>query len=262
MSTTKIEWAEHVWNPVTGCTKVSPGCRNCYAERFAERFRGVSGHAYEQGFDLRMWPDRMNVPMLKKYTTRYFVNSMSDLFHKDVPDEFLTQVFSVMETVDRHTYLLLTKRPERMKTFVKRELPNVWFGVSVEDQARTARIAHLLETPAAVRWISAEPMLEHLDLRAYLKTGRIHWVVCGGESGPEARPFNMDWARDLMSQCRTFDVPFFMKQMGASAHDGYMKEQGFSVPDWKKFKKKGGDPDEWPKEFRVREYPKEVKRVG
>ena len=160
-----IEWTDATWNPVTGCTKVTPGCDNCYAERFAERFRGVPGHPYEQGFDLRLFPERLNVPARWKKPRMIFVNSMSDLFHKDIPASFVDQVFSNMELIDRHTYQVLTKRSSTLATYVNRryrERPapsHIWLGVSIEDSINTVRISHLRRANAAVRFLSIEPLL-------------------------------------------------------------------------------------------------------
>lgn len=216
-----IEWTESTWNPVTGCEKVSPGCAHCYAERFAERFRGVPGHPYEQGFDLRLWHDRLELPLRWKRPRLIFVNSMSDLFHPSVPDEFVLNVFDVMRRAEQHKFQVLTKRPERAASLTER-LPwsaNIWMGTSVENQRFTIRSRYLQDTGAAVRFLSCEPLLGPLDL----DLSGIDWVIVGGESGPGARPMRADWARDIKDQCRTADVPFFFKQWGA--HD----ERGIRV---------------------------------
>lgn len=211
-----IQWTEATWNPVTGCDKVSPGCAHCYAETFAERFRGVGGHPYEQGFDLKLWPDRLNLPLQWKRPRRIFVNSMSDLFHEDVPDTFIREVFAVMERATWHTFQILTKRHRRLGGLA-RELPwppNVWIGVSVENRRYVNRADSLRTVPASVRFISAEPLLgplEGLDLSG------LQWVIAGGESGPSARPMHPRWAIDLRDQCRSSGVPFFFKQWGAFA---------------------------------------------
>lgn len=223
-----IEWTDSTWNPVTGCTKVSPGCKNCYALTFAERWRGIPGHPYEQGFDVRLWPDRLTVPISWKSPRRIFVNSMSDLFQEDVPDEYIKKVFDVMIFADQHIYQVLTKRSERMMTWTRKHfrfvnekksdkpiLPgHIWLGVSVENQKYTGRIKHLQQTPAKVRFLSIEPLLGEVKLFKYLLNG-IHWVIVGGESGPKARPMNPEWAKLVQSQCAKYEVPFFFKQWGA-----------------------------------------------
>jgi protein gp37 len=214
---TAIEWTDATWNPVTGCTKVSPGCKHCYAETFAERFRGVAGHPYEQGFDLRLWPTRLNAPLSWKRSRMIFVNSMSDLFHEEVPDDFIAQVFSVMAEARQHTFQVLTKRAERLAAWHVANpnawwLPNVWIGVSVEDRRYgVPRIPNLKRVRAAVRFLSVEPLLEHLgtlDLEA------IDWVIVGGESGRGARPMRPEWAVSVRDQCVASRVPFFFKQWG------------------------------------------------
>lgn len=212
-----IEWTDATWNPVTGCTKISPGCKNCYAEKFAERFRGVPGHPYEQGFDLRLWPNRLSVPASWKKPRRVFVNSMSDLFHEDVPDRLLAQVFQTMLDVPRHSFQLLTKRAERLADW-HRDHPefwyasNIWIGVSVEDRKfGVPRVDHLRKVAAAVRFLSIEPLLEDvgsLDLRG------MDWVIVGGESGPGARPMREEWVRGVQAQCQAAGVAFFFKQWG------------------------------------------------
>ena len=208
-----IEWTDATWNPVTGCTKVSKGCKNCYAEKFAERWRGIPDHPYEQGFDLRLWPERLNMPYTWKAPRVIFVNSMSDLFHKDVPAQFIKQVFSTMKGTPRHTYQVLTKRAGRLAGMADR-LPwpdNVWMGVSVESDKNRDRIEQLREVPARVRFLSIEPLLgplKDLDFEG------IDWVIVGGESGPGARPVNPDWVLDLRDQCLDAGVPFFFKQWG------------------------------------------------
>lgn len=275
-----IEWCDKTWNPVTGCTKVSAGCDSCYAERFAERWRGIPGHPYEQGFDLKLWPDRLDLPLRWTKPSRIFVNSMSDLFHAGVPDEFISQVFMTMAEARRHTFQILTKRPQRMLRFLTEientrmlpgtgitmtalraapgdgvlrpwPLPNVWLGTSVENQDAAFRLDALVKTPAAVRFVSAEPLIGPLDLDKWLRrpcawcngtgtvlessllysvpdeevpcgdcegsglrTGQssIHWVIAGGESGSGHRPAEVAWFRSLADQCREANVPFFMKQ--------------------------------------------------
>lgn len=322
-----IEWTDETWNPVTGCTKVSPGCAHCYAETFAERFRGVPGHPFEQGFDLKLWPERLTKPFTWKKPRKVFVNSMSDLFHEDVPFEFVDRVFAVMALTPQHTYQVLTKRPERMREYLTgpREelgpnrqgavqhvldvahargewgldnadwpkgrpvlagrwpLPNVWLGTSVENQHwADIRLPELLATPAAVRFLSCEPLLGPLDLRLTSETHRcecgeirmhcgcpgIAWVIVGGESGPKARPFDLAWARSIVAQCRAAGVPCFVKQLGAKPVDRHATcaenhppeecwpDTRFEQGQWAKLKsRKGGEPDEWPEDLRVREWP-------
>lgn len=321
MGDSKIEWTGSTWNPVRGCTKISPGCKNCYAETFAERWRGIKGHPYEQGFDLRLVPDKLEEPLKWKKPRRVFVNSMSDLFQDGVPFEFIDRVFAVMALTPRHTYQVLTKRPEIMRYYVdgwlnpqcarcsdyqttcrlaghyegyvadrvaracgamgfsmgaaaecnhamaRLPLPNVWLGVSVEDRKRKDRIDILREIPAAVRFVSVEPLLEDIgevDLRG------IHWVIIGGESGPGARPFNIQWARDVIRQCRDAQVACFVKQLGTrilppGSWDDFI-EQNPIVGEWnvriaetpatlRTAHSKGGDIEEWPEDLRVREFP-------
>lgn len=291
---TAIEWSDATWNPVTGCTKVSPGCDHCYAETFAERWRGTPGHHFENGFDLTLRPERLGQPIRWTRPRRIFVNSMSDLFHEGVPDEFIARVFAVMAVARQHTFQLLTKRHGRMRSLLNRPefraqveaairgvvaeyspdqvwfrawpLPNVWVGVSVEDQKRAdLRVPALLGTPAAVRWISAEPLLGSVDLGQvwnfcpkHDRPGQadgwgfcvncpdmrgLDWIVAGGESGPGARPMRSEWAESLRDQCARAGVPFFMKQAGTVL-----------ARSWECADRKGGDPSEWPIEL-PREYP-------
>lgn len=274
---TGIEWTDATWNPVTGCQEVSPGCDHCYAKTFAERWRGVPGHYFERGFDVQLREDKLRLPLSWKKPRRIFVNSMSDLFHDSVPEKYIARVFAVMAATPDHTYQVLTKRHGRMRSLLSRgelgtegfpdmveeamaefthagldawPLPNLWLGVSVENQQwADIRIPALLDTPAAVRWISAEPLLGPVDLDGpivnghrprltYWLTGRpgwgpeettptglvvqglttgprIDWVVCGGESGPGARPMAPAWARTLRDQCVQAGVPYLFKQWGA-----------------------------------------------
>ncbi len=264
MSTaTKIEWtrgddgsAGATWNPVTGCTKVSEGCDNCYAETFAERWRGVPGHPFEQGFDVRLWPDRLGLPLRRRKPTRYFVNSMSDLWHDAVDVEFVARVFAVVALAEKHTFQVLTKRAGRMQSVLAsngfwrlvraaladhgqpspsaeaavdaRFLPNLWLGVSVESQKWAAvRLDKLAATTAgAVRFVSCEPLLGPLDLRPWLGSG-LDWVIAGGESGPRARPMHPAWVRSLRDQCEGARVPYFFKQRGQWTWD---RESGQPEP--------------------------------
>lgn len=268
----RIDWTEATWNPVTGCDEVSPGCDHCYAKTLAERFRGTPGHYFENGFDVQLRPERLEQPIRWKRPRAIFVNSMSDLFHKDVLDEYIARVFAVMALAPQHTFQVLTKRHGRMRSLLSSPtfyesvdraveqlatapgslvgrterdtiqrraakwmpllarwpLPNVWLGVSVEDQARAnLRIPALLDTPAAVRFLSCEPLLGPIDLREPLAKSRpdfdgdrlyvrdrLHWVIAGGESGRGARPMDTIWARDLRDQCSAAGIPFFFKQWG------------------------------------------------
>jgi len=215
---TKIEWTDATWNPIRGCTKISPGCAHCYAETFAERFRGVPGHPYEQGFDLRLMPEKLEEPLRWKTAKMVFVNSMSDLFHEGVEEEYIERVCRVMVEANRHTYQVLTKRSERMRDLLRGRLgfvaeqPHIWLGVSVENRRHgLPRISHLRETPAGLRMLSVEPLLEGLG---GLDLAGIGWVILGGESGHGARPLDPDWVRSVRDQCRSAGVPFFFKQWG------------------------------------------------
>jgi protein gp37 len=213
-----IEWTDSTWNPVRGCTKISPGCAHCYAETFAERFRGVKGHPYEHGFDLRLVPEKLAEPLHWRTPRMIFVNSMSDLFHEGVPDEYVRRVAQVMTLAPWHTFQVLTKRSRRLRDLLSTQLafaarqPHIWWGVSVENKKHgMPRIEHLQGSDAAVRFLSVEPLLEdlgHLDLTA------IAWVIVGGESGPGARPMQPAWVRHIRDQCRRAGVAFFFKQWG------------------------------------------------
>lgn len=278
---TGIEWADATWNPITGCTKVSEGCRNCYAKTFTERFKGVEGHYFESGFKVTLRPDKLEQPLRWTRPRRIFVNSMSDLFHPDVPDDYIRQVFAVMAEASWHTFQLLTKRPERMVKIVSElrqhfegmvfngsavawPLPNVWLGVSVENQhAADERIPLLLQTPAAVRFLSCEPLLGEVDLSKWLMSPGwvpsyydpdnrngypnaeptneyINWVIVGGESGPKARPMHPWWVQELRDQCQAAGVPFFFKQWGewCETHTLRCNEPGIKGKSWYNF-----DPD-------------------
>lgn len=213
-----IEWTDATWNPVRGCTKISPGCKHCYAETFAERFRGVKGHPYEQGFDLRLVPEKLTEPFLWRSPKLVFVNSMSDLFHEDVPDEYIEMVCRVMTIAKWHTFQVLTKRSSRLRHLLRgklrfaAELEHIWWGVSVEDKRYgLPRISHLQSAPARVRFLSIEPLLEdlgHFDLSG------VSWAIVGGESGPGARPMLENWVVSIRDLCADARVPFFFKQWG------------------------------------------------
>ena len=306
MTDTKIEWAEKTWNPVTGCAKVSPGCAHCYAETVAKRLWGKQypsvlrdgvrddrGKTYTDDdyrprrfTDVQCHPDRLGQPLRWRKPQRVFVNSMSDLFHEDVPDAFIDRVFAVMSLAPQHQFQVLTKRPARMAAYCGSDatvgrlvqlvgaavdqiagaslhfkhhndglsgirLPNVWLGVSVEDQQRAdERIPLLLETPAAVRFLSCEPLLGPVDLRALVF--HIDWAIIGGESGGGARPCDRRWIYDLLAQCHAADVPAFVKQLGARSHID-------NTGDWLPLQdRKGGAMAEWPPELRVRAFPEVV----
>lgn len=242
---TKIEWADEVWNPVTGCTKVSEGCKNCYAERMARRLAGRYGYPKAPNhFDVRLHLDRLKQPSQWKKPRMIFICSMGDLFHEAVPDRFVARVLTAMSNADQHTYQILTKRPDRMRELFSRKTwyddysglyqtgrENWWFGVSVENQATAdERISLLLQTPAAVRFVSLEPLLEAVNLSKWLSLDQwlvnplnqsgpgpvtLDWVIVGGESGLGARLINPQWARDIRDQCQTASIPFFFKSWGA-----------------------------------------------
>jgi protein gp37 len=209
-----IEWTDASWNPVTGCTQVSPGCDHCYALTFAERFRGVANHPYEQGFDLTLWPERLELPLRWRRPRRIFVNSMSDLFHHDVSTAYIHEVFRVMAAAHWHTFQVLTKRSARLARLAP-ELPwpgNVWAGVSIETNPYAWRADHLRSVPAAVRFVSAEPLLGSLD---QVDLTGIDWVITGGESGPRSsRPCDPDWVREIRDRCTETGIAYFHKQWG------------------------------------------------
>ena len=234
---TAIEWTDSTWNPVTGCTKVSAGCDHCYAERIAERFRGVQGHPFENGFDLTLHPERLDQPARWRQPRLIFVNSMSDLFHKEVPLAFVERVFETMERADWHVFQILTKRSSLMREFVNTRYrrgaapAHIWLGTSVEDGTKLSRVRHLRDTAAQVRFLSLEPLIgpiTNLDLDG------IHWVIVGGESGPYARPMKPEWARDIRDHCVASGVPFFFKQWG-----GFRPKSGGRTLD-------GSEWSEWP----------------
>lgn len=214
----KIEWTDATWNPVRGCTKVSPGCIHCYAESFAERFRGVPGHPFESGFDLRLVPEKLGDPIQWSKPKKIFVNSMSDLFHEGVSDEYIEKVCRVMLAANWHTYQILTKRADRMAALLQCKLrraanaSHIWWGVSVENrQHGLPRIARLRSSEPAVAFLSIEPLLEDLGP---IDLSSIRWVIVGGESGPGARPMAPEWVRNIQTQCRAQNTPFFFKQWG------------------------------------------------
>jgi protein gp37 len=276
----KIGWTQATWNPVTGCTKVSPGCDHCYAETFAERWRGIPGHHFEAGFDVTLRPERLDQPLRWKRSRMIFVNSMSDLFHDKVPDDFIARAFAVMAEAQQHTFQLLTKRHARMRSLLSspafREnvysyvaegsvrpwqdddsiwpLPNVWVGVSVENQQwADIRVPALLRTPAAVRWLSCEPLLGPVNLRdcdGLDVIDYLDWVVVGGESGRGARPMAVEWAQLLLDQCAAAEVPAFFKQTGS------VLAKQLGLPG------KGEDVDTLPESLRVREYPAVAEAVA
>jgi len=208
-----IEWTEATWNPVTGCSEVSPGCAHCYAKVFAERWRDVPGHPYEQGFDLRLWPERLDAPLRWRKPKTIFVNSMSDLFHEDIPFSFIEQIFQTMQAAHWHTFQILTKRHDRLTRLADHlDWPsNVWMGVTIENRRFVHRADALRTVTSAVRFISAEPLLgrlEGLDLRG------IDWLIAGGESGAGHRRVDAAWVRELRDACEEEDVAFFFKQWG------------------------------------------------
>jgi protein gp37 len=212
-----IEWTDATWNPITGCTKVTRGCDNCYAERFAERFRGVAGHPFETGFDLTLQPGRLNQPLAWKRPRTIFVNSMSDLFHKEVPRAFIDRVFDTMERADWHVFQVLTKRSSLLSRYLEtrygtsRAPAHIWCGVSIEDAQAKSRLAHLRAAQATTKFLSLEPLLGPLGR---LDLAGIDWVIAGGESGPGARVMDAEWVRSIRDQCLRQGVAFFFKQWG------------------------------------------------
>jgi protein gp37 len=221
----RIEWTEETWNPTTGCTKVSPGCKNCYAEVMARRLHAMGTPAYERNFELTLHRARLQQPLRRSRPVTYFVNSMSDLFHAAVPEAFLDEVFDVIRRTPQHTYQILTKRAQRLpRYFATRECPdNVWLGVSVEDRRRLHRIESLRAVQARVRFLSVEPLLEDLG---DIDLCGIHWVIVGGESGHRARPMRAEWAENVMRQCTVTGIPFFFKQWGKYGPDGVGRSKG------------------------------------
>lgn len=224
-NTSKIEWTEQTWNPVTGCTKVSPGCKHCYAETMAMRLQAMGASGYENGFALTLMPDRLEQPITRKKPTIYFVNSMSDLFHESVPFNYIDRVFNTIRITPQHTYQVLTKRAVRMaEYFESRKVPdNAWIGVSVEDRKYgKPRIAVLQSIKAKTRFLSVEPLLEDLG---QIRLRGIHWVIVGGESGAGARPMSEDWVINIKEQCLDRGVKFFFKQWGAFGVDGLKRNK-------------------------------------
>lgn len=224
-SKSKIEWTEHTWNPITGCTKVSPGCKNCYAEEMAVRLKAMRAPGYENGFKLKLMPERLEQPLKRKKPTKYFVNSMSDLFHEDVPFEFIDKVFDVINNTPQHIYQILTKRSSRLaKYFNIRKVPqNAWIGVSVEDKKYgVPRIDDLRKVPATIRFLSVEPLLEDLG---NISLKNIHWVIVGGESGRKAREMQPEWVENVRIQCQSENVAFFFKQWGGWGADGVKRSK-------------------------------------
>lgn len=215
--TTQIEWTDATWNPVTGCSKITRGCDFCYAERFAERFRGVLGHPFERGFDLTLRPERLRQPISWREPRRVFVNSMSDLFHKEVPKSFIDSVFDTMELANWHTFQVLTKRSSLMVRYLRGRYgrglapPHIWLGVSVEDAKNIVRLRHLRAAQASIKFVSFEPLLGRVGT---IDLSGIDWVIVGGESGPHARPMAEDWATEIRDQCHAAGVSFFFKQWG------------------------------------------------
>jgi len=216
----KIEWTDATWNPVRGCTKISPGCKNCYAERFAERFRGVANHPFENGFDLRLIPNKLAEPLSWKSSKRIFVNSMSDLFHVDVPDAFIEKVAHTMLRADWHIFQVLTKRADRLAGLLSTKLSSaasanhIWWGVSVEDRKHgLPRVDQLRSSAARTTFLSIEPLLEDLGM---LDLAGISWVIVGGESGPHSRTMQPGWVEIIRLQCVEQNVPFFFKQWGGT----------------------------------------------
>ncbi|MFM9946819.1 MAG: DUF5131 family protein [Saprospiraceae bacterium] len=224
MKYSKIEWTDATWNPSTGCNKVSAGCKNCYAETMAKRLQAMGAPGYENGFEFMLMPERLDMPMKIKKPTKFFVNSMSDLFHEQMPFDFLDEVFQVIEQTPQHKYQILTKREKILKTYCgQRKMPdNVWLGVSVESAKTKHRIDILREIPAQIRFLSIEPLIADVGV---LDLSGIHWVIVGGESGPMARPMLPEWALNVQRQCDQQSVAFFFKQWGAWGEDGIKRSK-------------------------------------
>ena len=219
MKKSKIEWTEATWNPSIGCSKISAGCQNCYAEKMANRLKAMRLEAYCDGFKFKILPERLEQPLKTKRPTRFFVNSMSDLFHEEMPHEFLDSIFNIIEQTPQHTYQILTKREKIMSDYFKnRKIPdNVWLGVTVEDKKTKFRIDYLRELTAKIKFISIEPLLEDLDT---LDLTGIDWIIVGGESGPNARPMKEEWILNIKEQCNNQNSAFFFKQWGSWGSDG------------------------------------------
>lgn len=224
MTTSKIEWTEATWNPSTGCNKITAGCRHCYAETMARRLKAMGAPGYENGFEFTLMPDRLQMPLRIKKPTKFFVNSMSDLFHEKMPYDYLDRVFDVIRGTPQHTYQILTKREHILADYCKiREIPrNVWLGVSVEMARTKHRIDVLRSLEAKIRFLSLEPLLEDLGT---LDLSGIHWVIVGGESGPKARPMHPEWALQIKTQCEEQEVAFFFKQWGTWGGDGVKRSK-------------------------------------
>jgi len=224
MPKSKIEWTEATWNPSTGCTKVSAGCKNCYAETMAKRLKAMGANGYDNGFQFSIMPERLIYPLNIKKPTRFFVNSMSDLFHEEMPFEYLDKVFDVIERTPRHQYQILTKRENILQEyFTDRKVPkNVWLGVTVENKKSKNRIDVLRNIEAEIRFLSLEPLLEDLG---ELDLSNIHWAIVGGESGHKARPMKAQWAINIKNQCITQDVAFFFKQWGTWGADNVKRSK-------------------------------------
>jgi protein gp37 len=271
MGQSKIEWTDMVWNVCTGCTKVSPGCANCYAERYAARGIGdfkqsfCGGTMIARSFsEVRMHPERLERPLHWRKPKKIFVCSVGDLFHEDISDEFIDQVFKTMARAPQHTFQILTKRPGRMQSIVPiirghypDRLNHVWLGVSCENQAAAdERIPLLIETPAAIKFVSCEPLLGPIDFRKVPKFNTVDfdlsnwWAIVGGESGPHARPCRIEWIEKIIALCETADVPLFVKQLGA-----YPIWAGAKSEPIEPARGKNADPSEWPESLRVREFP-------
>jgi protein gp37 len=218
-TSTQIEWTDATWNPVTGCTKITRGCDLCYAERFSERFRGVPGHPFENGFDLQFRPERLEQPLNWRQPRRIFVNSMSDLFHKEIPKSFIDSVFNTMEAANWHTFQVLTKRSSLMTRYLLNRYgtgkapAHIWLGVSIEDAQNAVRLKHLRAARASIKFVSFEPLLGSVGK---LDLNGIDWVIVGGESGPRARPMEEKWVIEIRDQCRTAKAAFFFKQWGGT----------------------------------------------
>lgn len=293
MGKTNIEWSAMVWNPTTGCTKVSNGCLRCYAETIDRRFQRDGPHvpwtvraqAKAGGPAIHLRPDRLEAPLHWRKPLRVFVNSVSDLFHEQVPDSFIHEVWNIMAQTPQHTYQILTKRPGRMlgwltgvsypePIFSPWPLPNVWLGVSVENQRwADERLPILVRVPARVRFVSVEPLLGPMDLKPYFfkcsgtcvptpenptcacKGLAIHQVIIGGESGPGARPMDLAWARDLVGQCQKAGTACFVKQLGRNPIDSEILWDSVDGRGHMTWDTKGADPSEWPQDLRLREFP-------